>query len=202
MLPARFVIRSVAARCVAARCVTLCCAALMLGGCGGTLYAVRAGKVSSELELAQRDGAAESAPYEYYFAEAQLSKARSEAAEADYGDALSLLDEAEVYTQRARDRDAAPASDAATIGTPTSSRWIPSEVARLERLALAAEQSGARRCAPRELAVGRSQLAFATIEDAQGFAAKARQHLRLAEQNVQAARLLSIPPRCAGARTP
>jgi hypothetical protein len=192
MVPASFVSLSAA----------LCCCALTLGGCGGTSYAVKAGKVSSELELAQRAGAAESAPYEYYFAEAHLLKARTEAAEADYGDALSLLDEAEAYTRRARDRVPAPASDVATIAAPTSSRWIPSEIARLEQLALAAEQSGARRCAPRELALGRSQLEFATLEDGQGFPTKAREHLRLAEQNVQAARLLSTPPHCTGGRTP
>jgi hypothetical protein len=163
---------------------------------------VKAGKVSSELELAQRAGAAESAPYEYYFAEAHLLKARTEAAEADYGDALSLLDDAEAYTRRARDRVPAPVSDAAVLETKTSSRRVPSEVARLEQLALTAEQNGARHCAPRELALGRSQLKFATIEDGQGFASKAGEHLRLAEQNLQAARLLSTPPRCAGERTP
>lgn len=180
----------------------LCCCALLIGGCGGTLYAVKAGKVSSELELAQRAGAAESAPYEYYFAEAHLFKARTEAAEADYGDALSLLDEAEAYTRRARDRVPAPAGDVAAFDVPTSSRRIPSEVARLDQLARTAEQSGARRCAPRELALGRSQLEFAMIEDGQGFASKAGEHLRLAEQNVQAARLLSTPPHCMGGRTP
>jgi hypothetical protein len=179
----------------------LCCSVLILGGCGGTFYAAKVGKVSSELELAQRAGATEAAPYEYYFAEAHLQKARTEAAEADYGDALSLLDEAEAYTRHARDRVPAPASSAAVPGS-TSSRRIPSEIARLEQLALAAEQRGARHCAPRELALGRSQLQFAAIEDGQGFASKAGEHLRLAEQNVQAARLLTTPPHCAGGRAP
>jgi hypothetical protein len=172
----------------------------LVSGCGGTVYAVRAGKVSSELELAQRAGAAESAPYEYYFAEEHLQKARSEAAESDYGDALALLDEAAAYTRRARDRVPAPAAEATALGAPTSSRKVPSEIARLERLALGAERSGARRCAPRELAIGRSQLEFAAIEDGQGFASKAGEHLRLAEQNVQAASLLSAAPHCAGGR--
>jgi hypothetical protein len=170
----------------------LACAALglVLSGCGGARYALRAGKVSSELELAQRSGAAESAPYEYYFAEQHLLKARSEGAESDYDDALSLLDEAERYTRRARDRVPAPASDSSGTNASTSSRKVPAEIARLDQLALAAERAGARRCAPRELAVGRSQLEFAAIEDAQGFASKANEHLRLAEQNLQAARLL------------
>ncbi|MET0409717.1 MAG: hypothetical protein ABW217_00405, partial [Polyangiaceae bacterium] len=113
-----------------------------------------------------------------------------------------LLDEAEAYTRRARDRVPAPANDAAAIGAPTSSRRIPSEIARLEQLALAAELSGARQCAARELALGRSQLQFAALEDGQGFASKADEHLRLAEQNVQAARLLSTPLHCAGGRAP
>lgn len=178
----------------------LCCSVLILGGCGSALYAVRVGKVSSELELAQRAGAAESAPYEYYFAEAHLVEARFEASESDYGDALSLLDQAEEYTRRARDRVPAPAS--AGVGAARSSRRVPSEIARLQQLAHAAEQSGARRCAPRELALGRSQLEFAAIEDGQGFGSKASEHLRLAEQNVQAARLLSMPPHCTGERTP
>jgi hypothetical protein len=175
----------------------LCCTALALSGCGGAVYAVRSGKVSSELELAQRAGAAESAPYEYYFAAEHLRKARSEAAESDYGDALSLLDEAEEYTRRARERAPTPASDAMASRAPASSRSVPREIARLEQLAHGAERSGARRCAPRELAVGRSQLEFAAIEDAQGFTSKAGEHLRLAEQNVQAARLLSSPAHCA-----
>lgn len=171
---------------------------LVLSGCGGARYALRAGKVSSELELAQRAGAAEAAPYEYYFAEEHLQKARAEGAESDYGDALALLDQAEEYTRLARDRVPAPASDTSLTSASTSSRKVPSEVVRLEQLALTAERAGARRCAPRELAVGRSQLEFASIEDAQGFAAKANAHLRLAEQNVQAARLLSTAPHCAG----
>jgi hypothetical protein len=173
---------------------------LTLGGCGNTLYAMRAGQVSSELQLAERDGAAESAPYEYYFADEHLQMARAEAAESDFGDALTLLATAEEYTRLAR--------EAATRGAPqaprpapfaasaTSARRVPSEIARLEQLAASAEQSGARRCAPRELAVGRSQLEFAAIEDAQGSGSKASAHLRLAEQNVQAARLLSSASHC------
>lgn len=176
--------------------------ALLLSGCGGMLYAVRAGAVSSELELAGRAGAAETAPYEYYSAEEHLRKARSEAAESDYGDALSLLDEAEDYARHARDRVPAPMNHRLTISAPAPSRRVPSEIARLDRIARDAEQSGARQCAPRELAVGRSQLEFAAIEDGQGFGSKANEHLRIAEQNVQAARLLSARPHCAGGRAP
>jgi hypothetical protein len=180
--------------------------ALILGGCGGALYAMRAGKVSSELELAERAGAAESAPYEFFYADEHLRKSRSEAAESDFGDALSLLATAEEYTRLARDGTRAPVNAAPVVST--SSRRVPSEIARLDQLALAAEQGGARRCAPRELAVGRSQLEFAAIEDAQGGAAEAGEHLKLAELNVQAARLLSSAQGCGanrpltGARSP
>jgi hypothetical protein len=163
-------------------------------GCGNGLYAMRVGRVSSELELAERGGALVSAPYEYYFADEHLRKARAEAAESDFGDALDLLGVAEQYARLARDGNAAPPNVAAAPAT--SSRKVPSEVARLEQVAIEAELSGARRCAPRELAIGRSQLTFAAIEDAQGGAAQASDHLRLAELNVQAARLLATPEHC------
>jgi hypothetical protein len=181
--------------------------ALSLSGCGNALYAMRAGKVSSELQLAEQDGAAESAPYDYYFADEHLRKARSEASESDFGDALALLDTAEEYTRRAREQAARGRSDPLPAAGPepaaptTSARAVPSNIARLEQLALSAERDGALRCAPRELAVGRSQLEFAAIEDAQGYASRAREHLRLAEQNVQAARLRSDPARCADERS-
>jgi hypothetical protein len=173
----------------------VCCVlALSASGCGNALYAMRAGRVSSELQLAEQAGAAESAPYEYFFAAEHLRKARSEAAESDFGDALSLLAAAEESTRLARDRT--PMTMTPASSAVTSTRRLPSEVARLEQLAFDAEQRGARRCAPRELAIGRSQLEFAKIEDAQGFASKANEHLRLAEQNVQAARLLSSAEHC------
>jgi OmpA-OmpF porin, OOP family len=59
-----------------------------------------------------------------------------------------------------------------------------------------AESSGALRCAPRELAVARSQLRFAELERTQGFASKADTHLRSAERHALAAKLLSPAEHC------
>ncbi|MEY2936572.1 MAG: hypothetical protein RL033_7321 [Pseudomonadota bacterium] len=70
------------------------------------------------------------------------------------------------------------------------------QVARVGQLILEAEARGALRCAPRELAVARSHLQFTELERAQGFASKAGRHLRVADQQAQAARLLSAPEHC------
>jgi outer membrane protein OmpA-like peptidoglycan-associated protein len=71
------------------------------------------------------------------------------------------------------------------------------QIAGLEKIVDQAERNGAIRCAPRELAIARSQLEFATIELDQGFASKARAHLALAEPNARAAELQSPPEHCA-----
>lgn len=70
-------------------------------GCGNTLYAISANSASSKVEEARELGAEEYAPYEYYYAQAHLEKAKREAAEADYGDATNLADEAEEYADKA-----------------------------------------------------------------------------------------------------
>jgi OmpA-OmpF porin, OOP family len=59
------------------------------------------------------------------------------------------------------------------------------------------ELQGAMRCAPRELAMARSHLEFAKLEREQGSLSRARHHLDVAEENVQAAGVLSPPERCA-----
>ena len=59
-----------------------------------------------------------------------------------------------------------------------------------------AEQSGARTCAPRELAMARANLRFAADELAQGHLRRAEEHYRIAEPNAQAARTLSPADRC------
>lgn len=73
----------------------------VLGGCGGTLYAVSSLGASSKLEQAQALGAERYAPYEYTFAQEHLRKAAEEAAMADYGDAIKLSDTAEEYAEKA-----------------------------------------------------------------------------------------------------
>jgi outer membrane protein OmpA-like peptidoglycan-associated protein len=70
------------------------------------------------------------------------------------------------------------------------------QIAGLEKIADQAERNGAMRCAPRELAIARSQLKFAAIELDQGFASKAQAHLAKAEPNARAADLLSPRERC------
>jgi hypothetical protein len=83
--------------------VTLAAAglALVLAGCGNTLYAIQANSASSRLEEARELGAEKFAPYEYYYAKAHLEKAQEEAASADYGDATNLAETAEEYAAKA-----------------------------------------------------------------------------------------------------
>jgi outer membrane protein OmpA-like peptidoglycan-associated protein len=70
------------------------------------------------------------------------------------------------------------------------------QIAGLEKIVDQAERNGAMRCAPRELAVARSQLKFATIELDQGFVSKAQAHLQKAAPNADAALEMSPPEYC------
>jgi hypothetical protein len=72
-----------------------------LAGCGPSLYAVRIAQASDELARAEQLDAARKAPYEYHFALEHLRKARSEAAQSDFGDAVRLAQEAREYASRA-----------------------------------------------------------------------------------------------------
>jgi len=76
---------------------------LVVFGCGPTLYAVNAGAASGVIEEAKHAGAPEHAPYEYYYASEHLLKAREEAAEANYEDAIRFATTAEEYGTKARD---------------------------------------------------------------------------------------------------
>src|SRR3954466_11480467 len=80
----------------------------------------------------------------------------------------------------------------------TRSSELRGQIAGLEKIVAQAEQNGAMRCAPRELAIARSQLEFATIELDQGFVSKAQAHLANAEPNARAAELLSPAEHCSG----
>jgi OmpA-OmpF porin, OOP family len=71
------------------------------------------------------------------------------------------------------------------------------QIAGLDKIVEQAERNGAIRCAPRELAIARSQLKFASIELDQGFVSKAQAHLAKAEPNARAADFLSPPQYCA-----
>jgi len=70
------------------------------------------------------------------------------------------------------------------------------KIAGAEKLVNQAERNGARRCAPRELAMARAHLKFALTELDQGFLSKATDHLAIAEPNAQAAYDLSPPEKC------
>ena len=83
----------------------------------------------------------------------------------------------------------------AVLGCTQSSR-LRGQIAGLEKILEQAEHNGALRCAPRELAIARSQLKFAAIELDQGFASKAEAHLAKAEPNARAAEQLSPPASC------
>jgi hypothetical protein len=76
-------------------------AALLASGCGNTLYAVQISAASSKLEEAHELGAEQYAPYEYWYAYEHIQKAQSEAAEADYGDAVNLAETGEEYAEKA-----------------------------------------------------------------------------------------------------
>jgi hypothetical protein len=78
--------------------VTAGCA---LAGCGPSIYAVRIAQASDELARAEQLDAARKAPYEYHFAVEHLRQARIEAAQADFGDAVRLAQEAREYASRA-----------------------------------------------------------------------------------------------------
>jgi OOP family OmpA-OmpF porin len=71
------------------------------------------------------------------------------------------------------------------------------QIAGLEKIVEQAERNGAMRCAPRELAVARSQLQFASLELDQGFVSKAVTHLEIAAPNADAALEMSPPQYCA-----
>jgi len=73
----------------------------LLVGCGNTLYAVQANSASSKLEEARELGAEQYAPYEYFYAKEHLQKAQTEAAEADYSDAVDLAEASEQYAEKA-----------------------------------------------------------------------------------------------------
>lgn len=71
------------------------------GGCGNAIYAVQVNEASGELAEARELGAERHATYEYTMAQEHLAKARSEAAEADYGDAADLAGLAAEYAHKA-----------------------------------------------------------------------------------------------------
>lgn len=74
------------------------------------------------------------------------------------------------------------------------------EIAGLEKLAEQAERNGARRCAPRELALAQAHTRFATVELDQADLFRAEDHLIVARSNAQAAYDLSPASKCSDRR--
>ncbi|HEY0468558.1 MAG TPA: DUF4398 domain-containing protein [Polyangiaceae bacterium] len=72
-----------------------------LVSCGNTLYAIQANSAAGKLEQARELGAEQSAPYEYFYAKEHLQKAQTEAAEADYSDAVDLAEASVEYADKA-----------------------------------------------------------------------------------------------------
>jgi hypothetical protein len=90
------------------RDVTVLPLIVWLSGCGPVTYAVDAHSAEDIVAKARAENADYYAPYELYFAEAQLAKAREEAAEGHYEDALEMVSVAEAYGRRALERSARP----------------------------------------------------------------------------------------------
>lgn len=75
--------------------------ALSLAGCGPGLYLSAVRPATRALERAREAGAEERAPYDYYFAQAHLDKAREEASESAFQDAADHARVAREYAERA-----------------------------------------------------------------------------------------------------
>lgn len=74
-----------------------------LAACGPTFYTFNIAPASSAVEQAAEANAAEHAPYELFTARSYLDKAREEAAEANYQDAIRFAERANEYGTKARD---------------------------------------------------------------------------------------------------
>jgi hypothetical protein len=81
--------------------LVLIAAGALLPGCGNVLYTYRANSAAMKLEEARQSGAEKTALYEYTLAREHLTKAMSEAAEADYGDAYALAQLADGFAEQA-----------------------------------------------------------------------------------------------------
>jgi hypothetical protein len=88
--------------------VSLVVIAIESSACGPVTYAIDARSAEEIVAQARTENADYYAPYELYFAEAQLAKAREEAAEGHYEDALEMVSVAEAYGRRALERSARP----------------------------------------------------------------------------------------------
>lgn len=82
--------------------------ALGVCGCGPTMYLVEVSDAETELEHAEEGNAKAYAAYEYYVAASYISKAKEEASEGHYEDALHLATQAQVMAKKAKQRAGRP----------------------------------------------------------------------------------------------
>ncbi len=75
--------------------------ALGATGCGNSLYLVQVSRAERNFQEAKELGAERYAPYEYYSAKVRLEEAKRQAAEAEYGNASDLSDEATEFSSKA-----------------------------------------------------------------------------------------------------
>jgi hypothetical protein len=78
-------------------------ASTALVACGPTLYTFNIIPAESNVSQAREANAAEHAPYEYYYSQAYVDKAREESAEANYQDAIRFAERANEFGSKARD---------------------------------------------------------------------------------------------------
>jgi len=74
--------------------LTILSLAFFSSGCGNAIYVMSVDSAEGHLEQAQSIDAQRYAPYEYYSAQARVIEAKHQAAEAEYGYAISLADAA------------------------------------------------------------------------------------------------------------
>ena len=94
-------------------------------GCGAVVYTADVISAGSAVAEAEAAGAAELSPYEFYAAREYLTKAREEASEAAYEDAIRFADEAGRLGRLARDqaraaRGTRTSGDERATATPTA----------------------------------------------------------------------------------
>jgi outer membrane protein OmpA-like peptidoglycan-associated protein len=88
------------------------------------------------------------------------------------------------------------AAGALLVSSCTTGPVLRGRIDGLNGVVLKAEQNGAMRCAPRELALAKAHLRFAAVELDQGSAVDAEKHLAIAEPNAHAALDLSPVAKC------
>ncbi len=93
------------------------------------------------------------------------------------------------------------AASCSLVGCARNAR-LDEQVDRLEGALSQVDANGALRCAPRQLAIARSHLEFAELERQQGFSSRAEHHLKIADEHLQAAQVLSPPQHCASRLAP